>query len=624
MKRSHSVFLILFLIVMFVFVEIFVIPFPEKLLSTSRATSIKLTDRLGELLREKPYAGEKQTDWLPLNDISVHAIHAAIATEDSRFYDHHGIDFRAIVRAALTNMRAHRVVSGGSTITQQLVRNLRPARRSILNKLVESLLALRLERRMTKEQILFHYLNRIPYGNGAYGIGAAARLYFNKRASNLTVAESAFLAGLPKSPSGYNPFRHPERARKRFLLVLKAMRDEGYIPEDVYEMARSTKLALQKTTTPFLAPHFTEYVLESAGGGSLVGAGAIRTTIDLELQSRIEGIVRRQVSELAHKELTNAAVVVIENRTGEILAMVGSADFFNLGNEGMNNGALARRQPGSAIKPFTYAISLEKGFTPATILPDLETHFSTPDGDFMPRNYDLQFHGPVRLRMALANSLNVASVNLAYRIGTDIILHYLRRLGITSLDKNASYYGLGITLGNGEISLLELTHAYSVFPNLGELLPLKSVLAFTPPGKKEIPFRSQRKKGRIFSPQTAYIIADILSDRDARSPTFGISTPLNLPFRTGVKTGTSSSFRDNWTVGFTREVTVGVWCGNFSGKPMEDISGITGAGPIFRDVMRLVMEKYSKKWLRRPPRLIAVKICPVSGLRTSPHCGGEI
>jgi penicillin-binding protein 1C len=608
----------------FLLAEIFVMPFPARMLDQSRAASLVMTDRNGDPLREKLYAGEKQTLWVPLEEISPHAVNASIAVEDARFYRHGGVDFHAIGRAVWQNLSARRVVSGGSTITQQLVRNLRPANRNIFNKAVEALLAIQLERRLTKKEILYQYLNRIPYGNGAYGIEAAARLYFDKRAADLDAAEAALLAALPRAPSYYNPYRNFGRAKKRADFILGLMRRKNYISESEWKRARSESVRVVKTRSPFLAPHFTQYVLSSAGPEILDNANVIRTTIDLDLQKSVEGIVKKHIESLTDKQVTNAAVIVLKNSTGEILAMVGSENYFNRGNEGMNNGALARRQPGSALKPFTYSVALENGFTAASLLPDVERHFSTPDGDYMPQNYDLKYHGPVRIRVALANSLNVPAVYMAYRLGPSLLLQFLKKLGITTLDKDAANYGVGITLGNGEVSLLELTHAYTVFPNLGALRPLRSIISYDTPGGKNVKAAEDGGRRRIFAPQTAYIISDIISDRNARAPTFGISSPLTLPFRVGAKTGTSSNFRDNWTLGFTKEITVGVWCGNFSGDPMQNISGITGAGPIFRDTMRTVMKKYPKTWMARPGRLIERRVCPVSGKQAGPHCTGEV
>ncbi|HOX27940.1 MAG TPA: penicillin-binding protein 1C [bacterium] len=612
-------------IAVLMFCEMFVFRFPDELLDTSGATSAVFTDRYGEPLRERMSADEKRASWIGLDEVSPYVPLAAIAAEDARFYKHHGVDLKAIVRALAQNAGSGRIVSGGSTITQQLVRNIRPARRNIVNKAMEAILAVRLERKLSKKEILYQYLNRIPYGNGAYGIGSAAETYFNKKAADLTLSESAFLAALPQAPSLYDPFKNPGRAMSRYRGILKKMLALGMIGKREYERALATEITTDRTARPFLAPHFTDYLIAGSDPAILRKAGRIRTTIDLDLQRTLEGIVRSRLEGLADKRVTNAAAVIIKNDTGEILAFVGSADYFSRENAGMNDGALAKRQPGSALKPFTYAAALENGYTAATVLPDIESHFDTPDGDYTPKNYDLKYNGPVRLRLALANSLNVPAVAVAKKIGPSVIIDYLRRLGISSLDKGAGHYGLGVTLGNGEVSLMQLSHAYTVFPNLGESVPLRGIISYTEPGRGERPYpAAPGGRERIFSQRTAYIIADILSDRNSRAHTFGLSGPLTLPFKVGAKTGTSSNFRDNWTIGFTGEITVGVWCGNFSGRPMENVSGVTGAGPIFRDAMRETMKKFDRSWLKKPDGIVVRKICPLSGLRPGPACLGEV
>lgn len=610
--------------VVFVLFEIFVAPFPVRLLDSSRTASLVITDRFGNPIREKLNQGEKLSYWVGLNEISPHLIDATIAIEDARFYKHGGVDFIATARALKQNITQHEIVSGGSTITQQLARNLRPGKRNIFNKIIEAVMAVQIERRLSKKEILYQYLNRIPYGNGAYGIESAARIYLDKKAADLDIAESAFLAGLPSAPGYYNPFKNYAAAKKRAGHILNVMRNRKLITDEEWRAANKEKIHIVRTYRPFLAPHFADYILASADKSILNNASGIKTTIDLELQKSIEGIVTNHITNLAEKKVTNAAVVVIKNDTGEILAMVGSSEYFNKRSEGMNNGALAPRQPGSALKPFTYSVAILNDFTAASILPDIERHFSTPEGDFIPQNYDLRFHGPVRLRMALANSLNVPAIYTANRLGPAKILDFLRKLGITTLRKGASNYGVGITLGNGSVSLLELTHAYTIFPNEGVLRPLKSIISYkTFAGETKKTGRKEKTK-RVLPARVAYIITDILSDKKARAATFGISSPLSFSFKVGAKTGTSSNFRDNWTIGFTKDITIGVWCGNFSGKPMENISGITGAGPIFRDSMRTLTKNRWQGWVKKPKGLKTVRICPVSGKLAGPDCGSSV
>ncbi|PIU65598.1 MAG: penicillin-binding protein 1C, partial [Armatimonadetes bacterium CG07_land_8_20_14_0_80_40_9] len=407
------------------------------------------------------------------------------------------------------------------------------------------------------------------------------------------------------------------------------MKEKAVITEAQFQRAEKEPIKLVKRELIFRASHFIDYLKLTIDKKYLDCANIIKTTIALTLQEEVEKIVSAHLSSLKKKGVTNAAVVVLDNKTGDILAMVGSEDFFNEENLGKNNGALAKRQPGSALKPFTYALSFENGYHPASIMPDIKTYFPTLDGDYLPRNYDLRYHGPVRIREALANSYNVSAVQMANLLGPNLILRFLKDCGFTTFDKPANYYGLGITLGNGEVTLLDITSAYSIFARGGKKIPLNSILSISYPNQgnkqKLLSLPEDKRQEQVISPQTAYLIADILSDRVARISAFGVNTPLNLPFKVAVKTGTSTNFRDNLTIGFTRYVTVGVWVGNFSGGPMHNICGITGAGPIFRDVMILAMKNYKdNKWLDKPDNIVQLEICPTSGMPKGPHCPGGI
>jgi len=582
-------------------------------LANSRLQSLRICDINGTVLREVLSDAEGHGLWVPLTEVSPAARKAVVAIEDHRFYHHPGIDPLAMVRALIVDLRHGRIVSGASTITQQLARQMYGLPRRWYAKPIEVLLAMRLELYLSKEQILEQYLNRAPFGNQIFGIEAASRIYLDKPAAHLAWFEAAFLAGLPQSPVRYNPYADMGAALRRQQRVLRQLRALGFITQEEFEAARLAELKVVPHERAFAAPHFCQMVLEKRTPDEKSPDGRIITTLDLPLQRRIEDLVTGHLSRLARQQVTNAAVLVIDNRSNSVKVWVGSCDFFNERHQGQVDGVRALRQPGSAIKTFTYGLALENGFTAASILPDIETHAATLGGDFTVHNYDEKYHGPVRLRTALACSYNVATVRLLETLGADLLLQRLRLAGMTMLDKPASYYGLGLTLGNGEVSLMDLTVAYAALARGGEWRPL--VYDFQPVAGKPV---------TIFQPAVVYILSDILSDPMARAPAFGIGGPLRLPFPCAAKTGTSKDFRDNWTLGYTSEYTVGVWVGNFDGAPMEKISGITGAAPLFRDIMLTLHEKREALPPVRPAGLERKIICPLSGALRGKNCPGSM
>ena len=350
----------------------------------------------------------------------------------------------------------------------------------------------------------------------------------------------------------------------------------------------------------------------------------IQTSCDYTLQEKVETLVKDHIQSLEKKSITNAAVIVMDNATGEILSMAGSKDFFSDRHDGQVNGAVSLRQPGSTLKPFTYSLALERGMTAAEILEDRDFYFPTPEGSYSPRNYDDKFHGTVRLRQALACSYNVPAVSLLDKLGADLLYQRLKLLGFESLDKSPSHYGIGLTLGNGEVTLLELTRAYATLARGGVYLAETVILKYFDTEEKEIAWDKKEKSRKIFSAQIAFLLTDILADRDARVPAFGYLSPLNLPFDCAVKTGTSTDFRDNWTVGYTPRYTVGVWVGNFDATPMFNISGVTGCGPLFKDIMLLLENKNSAIKFAKARDVIKVKICPLSGDLATEQCPGAM
>ncbi len=589
-------------------------PLPRDLRQRSSGSCLRFTDREGRLLQERILGSQGRGQWVELHEVSPYLLQATIAVEDRRFYRHWGVDPLAVGRALRQAARARQVVSGASTLTQQLARSVYGLPRRWWAKPIEMILAVRLELALSKKEILTQYLNRVPYGNGTIGVEAAARLYFAKPALHLTLAEAALLAGLPQSPSRYDPYRHPDAAKRRQEHVLRAMRRCGLIDSSALAEARAAQLCLNPVERSFCAPHFCDWMVANRRRLHLPNSGTVRTTIDLPVQQGIERLVQSHLQLLADKNVTNAAMLVLDNASAGVVAMVGSADYFDEVHHGQVNGCLALRQPGSTIKPFTYGLALERGRTPADILPDIETHAVTAGGDFRVQNYDRLFHGPVRLRVALACSYNVPAVRLLEEIGTEVLLAKLRQAGFASLSKPAVHYGLGLTLGNGEVTLLELTRAYCALAN-GGVLRRERLLTDRPP---------EAGTTRLFSPQVTYLLTHILADREARMGAFGEGNALELPFPCAAKTGTSKDYRDNWAVGYTSRYTVGVWVGNFSGQAMHKVSGITGAGVLFRDIMLLLHRDAWPEPFPVPPGIVEKVICARSGELPGPYCQGTV
>ncbi len=629
------------------FVGYIQIPLSKDVFSVRTGTSLKITDRYGTVLRETLSVDGGRRTWRAYANIPEVVIKTVVDTEDRRFFSHPGVDPLALIRAVFQNILARRVISGGSTITQQLVKNRLGYPRTLFGKLKEMMMALRLEQSFSKEDILTHYLNRVSFSNQVFGIEAAAKLYFNKPATHLTLAESVFLIGLIQAPSRYNPYRHVQRALVRQQRLLARMYQRGSISEAVYQIAVGEAIRLTPKKVNFKAPHFCEVILERLKEtGKDGGAPSIvKTTLDYYLQEQVEEIISARIEDLENYNVTNAAVLVLDNHRGDILAYAGSTDFFDGAISGQVNGIIALRQPGSTLKPFTYQLALERSYTPATLLPDIRDFPSEPRS-FIPENYDRKFHGPVRLREALACSYNLPAVRVLEKLGVDALYNRLHEFGFASLQELPAFYGSGLTLGNGEVTLLELTKAYSILARRGKAIQERYTLETSsllnsastpfsmtdpdvqsshPASHIEEPLRSHPERSRrtqLFAPRIIYLLTHILADRQAAVPAFGESTPLELPFPTAVKTGTSKDYRDNWTVGFTKDYTVGVWVGNFDGTPMRKVSGISGAAPIYRDVMLMLYRHHNPSGLLEnlPSGIASVRICPLSGKRPNYDC----
>ncbi len=549
-------------------------------------------------------------------------IEATLAAEDSRFFFHNGIDALGTARAVRDAVLHRNFVSGASTISQQTIKLYSPPRsREIRTKIIEVLSARRLEMESDKETILTAYLNCLPYGNQFTGARAAARGYFGKPLSDLSLGEASLLAALPNKPTRLNPWINLDGARKRQLWILGRMKEEGMISEAEFASALVDDPALLPGPSQvFHAPHFTERALieaETAGTGSGSRSTTLRTTLDLVLQQSVENIVAAELARLSHQSKESndlqSAVVVIDNMSGEVLALSGSKSFFS-SSGGQINGAWEPRSAGSTLKPFTYLLALERGATAATILADTPIEYVTSTGVYQPVNFDRRFQGPVSVRHALSNSLNVHAVKLLEQIGGPDVLHrcLVEKLHFTSLAPTATEYCLGLTLGNAGVRLLELTNGYATLARLGEFVPYTFLKEPNRVGSSTQPSLVGPEK-RIFAADQAWLVAEILSDERARVGAFGLNSPLNLPFRVAVKTGTSTDFRDSWTVGFTPDFTVGVWVGRFNNRPLNRVSGSMGAAPIFHQVMVRLHRNHEPSWYERPVSAVQMTVDRLSG-----------
>ncbi len=705
------------------------LPDPDTLLQKPARPSILITDGSGRVLYEAIDSQGNKHVPLALDAIPPACRSATVATEDANFYHHPGFDPIAIARAAWLNLRAGETVSGASTLTQQLARNLlmteaERTERTLARKLREAWLAWRLERKYSKDELLALYLNTTYYGHYATGVEAAAQAYFGVHAGELDLAQCAMLAGLPQWPAGYNPVENLDAARDRQATVLRLMVEHGAISAELAAEAGEEDLRFASTPFPIRAPHFVMYVqglLETLVPAERVAQGGLRvvTTLDLDWQQAGENAVSRRIAQLRpcavvegglpgvncdaeadpSRRVENAALVAIDPASGAIRTMVGSPDYFDAGHSGAVNAALAERQPGSAIKPLTYALALDPlaaakagrpPFTPATIIPDIRTAFPTAEGSpYVPNNYDRRYHGPVTLRTALANSYNIPAVRALDTVGVGNLVDLARALGIpwqraaqpAEGSGEKPRYGLSLTLGGGEVRLIDLAAAYGALANGGyrvtpyaieriETLDGKALwthdgglaadvghpeadagavdrasTASRPTGTasaKDAPrLPSQGASGdepgilsgatagsavegspagtktarqRVIDERVAFLLTDILSDDLARRPAFGEGSSLDIGRPAAAKTGTTSDWRDNWTMGYTPNLVAGVWVGNADNTPMKDVSGITGAGPIWRDFMRAVTAGQPAAAFAVPDGLVQQEVCADSGL----------
>jgi len=595
------------------------LPSPSKLTSQETPQSTKIFDRNGKLLFD--IYRERDSTFVSLSTIPKYMQEATISIEDRNFYNHGAIDIRGITRAAISTI-FHQQLQGGSTLTQQLVKNsLLTQERTITRKVKEIVLAYATELLYSKNQILEMYLNQTPYGGTAYGIEAAAETYFGKKAQDLDLAESSLLAGLPEAPTTYSPFgSHPELAKQRQKQVLEAMAEEKYITQQQADKAYNEPLNYKRFSNEIKAPHFVLFIkdllIKEYGEKEVEEGGlSVITSLDLDLQNMAQATVSSHVDDLAGYHVTNGAAMITDPETGEILAMVGSKDYFSEKIDGNVNVALAQRQPGSSIKPVNYAVGLIKGYTAATPFIDAPTCFPSPgQKPYCPVNYDGKFHGIVQMRYALGNSFNIPAVKMLKLNGIPSFIDTATAMGITTW-KDPSNYGLSLTLGGGEVTMLDMTQVFGDFATGGYRINLEPILKVTDRKGKVLeqytPPSSPIFGKKVLPTGVSFIISDILADNSARVMEFGESSELKIPGQVvSVKTGTTNDFRDNWTIGYTPSYVVATWVGNNDNTPMSGlVSGITGAAPIWHDIMTQLIQNRPPEPMQRPSNIVQKVVC---------------
>jgi len=601
------------------------LPRPDRVKRVEGLSTI-IYDRNGEVL----YDIYREQNRVPveLSEVPKSLQEATIAIEDKDFYKHQGFSSRGMLRA-IFNIVLYRKLQGGSTLTQQLVKNvLLTSERTLPRKIKEFILAVQIERKYTKDEILQMYLNEAPYGGTAWGVETASQMYFGKHTKDLTLLEGAILAGLPQKPSIYSPFSNsPKSYIWRTEQVLRRMREDGYITKMQEEELKRELPNIQFSSQGqnIKAPHFVMYIKEqliSHFGEKMVAEGGLRvwTTLDLKIQEAGEKIVAEEVEKMKNFKIGNGAATVLNPKNGEILAMIGSKDYFAKDYDGNVNVTLSLRQPGSAIKPVTYLTAFKKGYTPSTLIMDVETHFPAGAGkpDYVPKNYDGKFHGPVQVRFALGNSINMPAVKTLAMVGVKEMLKNAYEMGFSTLaptDENVNRFGLSITLGGGEVRLLDMVKAYSAFANGGYKVESVSILKVTDSRGKVLFENKELPKKQIITASQAFLVSHILLDNNARLITFGPNSFLVIPGHTvAAKTGTTDDKRDNWTIGWTPSFVVGTWVGNNDNSSMTQlVSGVSGAAPIWRRIFMEILKGKPAEDFVKPDDIVALEVDAFTG-----------
>lgn len=590
-------------------------PFPRGLLARYPAAAV-LCDREGTPLRVRlgPHDQDCRPIYQPHRDDWI--VKAMVAAEDRRFWEHHGVDPAAVLRAAWLDATHLRKVSGASTLSMQVMRLAEPRPRTLGAKLVEAFRALQMERIYSKDEILTQYLNRAPFGANLVGIEAASRRYFGKGPEDLSLAEAALLAGVPQSPARLRPDRRLERAKQRQAYVLDRMAASGCITGEQRHAALTQQLVLRSETRPFRAPHFCDLaearLAETCFVGGTSGPApdiAVRTTLDPKWQRVAEEALGRHAAELAVGEVRGGAVVILEVKTGAVRALVGSPDFFNQRSQGQVNAALAPRAAGSTLKPFAFALAFDRGLaTPGTVLADVPRNF----GDYRPENFDKHFRGLLSARDALILSLNLPALEIEQQVGQPVFYRALRQLGLDTIEKPATHYGMGLVLGNAEVRLLDLANAYACLARGGEWRPARVF--------EDAPVVTGR---RVFSPEACWLVADALGGQERALDATGHAADVRLP-PLAWKTGTSSGFHDAWTVAFNPEIVIGVWAGNPDGAGSDLLVGKKVAAPVVWEIFRRIYPDNDGPWFERPAGLAQREICAASGCAPGPFCRDKI
>ncbi|MGK7912888.1 MAG: penicillin-binding protein 1C [Synechococcus sp.] len=586
--------------------------------------SLTFRDRNGLLLGTLLTQTSDRTATVDLEDISPHFINAILAAEDADFYQHGPLDIPALARATYQWARHGHIVSGGSTLTMQLARMLHPAPRTVSTKLREIWRSWRIAAGSSKDEILHAYINRLPMGGNIYGVEAASRIYFGLPASDLTLSQASLLAAIPNNPNHLNPYQNFEGLQRRQTYVIDRMLAEQLISQSQANWAFTETSSLQQPQSGIVAaPHFLFWVASQLPEESETD---IRTTLDRPLQTFVEAQVRQTVRSLADRNVHQAAAIVIDNASGDLLAYVGSPNYFSGQDAAQFDGVQALRQPGSTLKPFLYEQAIASRILhPNGILPDIPAYYPLGDAQiYRPVDFDRTFQGPVRVRLALANSLNIPAIKVLESVGPSSFLTHLHQLGFNHLDRSPEHYGLGLALGAGEVSLLELVRAYTTMAQLGTLAEVQVLLEETQSKSPVITPEPVAKDPVVGDPDVWALVANMLSDRHARASAFGVDSALNLPFSAAVKTGTSSGFRDTWTVGFTTDYTVATWVGNFDGSKMEEVSGVDGAAPLWQRILLHLHEHREPESLPLPQNMELMPVCALSGLKPSNACSSVV
>jgi 1A family penicillin-binding protein len=625
--RFFIVFIALFSLILYSYFTIFRnLPSPKQLGTREPQVSTKIYDRNGNLLY-KIYKDQNRTI-VPLSQIPIHVRLATLAAEDAEFYNHPGFSIKGIARAFMQDIQTGSL-QGGSTITQQLVKNvLLSPEKTVTRKIKEIVLSIEVEATYTKDQILEMYLNQISYGGTAYGIEEAAAQYFGRDVKDIDLAEAAYLAGLTKSPTAYSPYgQNPEAGFERQREVLHLMVINKFITQDQESTAREEKLTFAPNRSEIKAPHFVMYIRQSLVdkyGEEMVEKGGLEviTSLDLSIQEMAEQVVKTEVDSLKGLNVGNGDALVLNPQTGEILAMVGSKDYFDTESDGNVNVTLRLRQPGSSIKIINYAYALSHGYTPASIIDDSPITYVTPGTTpYTPVNYDGQFRGHITLRSALAQSRNIPAVKVLASYGVSNMITQGTEMGITSWN-DPSQYGLSLTLGGGAVTALDLSKAYATLANSGarpDIMPILQVKDY----KGKVLEKNSPNATQVLDPRVAFTLTDILKDNNARAPEFGYNSYLVIKDHpeVAVKTGTSNDLRDNWTAGYNQNFLVLTWVGNNNNAPMSRIaSGITGASPIWNKIMSTVLANQPSIDWKAPDGMSKVNICSITGTLPCDSC----